>query len=55
MLAIYSGFRPKLRPVKSLQIAAMVQYAESIVKLDENAVFWLMCPQEQQEEQQSKT
>jgi hypothetical protein len=33
----------------------MVQYAESMVKLVENAVFWLMCPQQQQQEQQSKT
>jgi hypothetical protein len=41
------------------RLHAMVQcqYAESMVKLVENAVFWLMCPQEQQQEeqQQSKT
>jgi hypothetical protein len=37
---------------------SMVQYAESMVKLDNNAVFWLICPQEQEQEQlqqQSKT
>jgi hypothetical protein len=35
----------------------MVQYAESMEKLDNNAVFWAMCPpqeQEQQEQQQTK-
>jgi hypothetical protein len=38
------------------RLHAMVQcqYAESMVKLVDNAVFSLMCPQEQQE-QQSKT
>jgi hypothetical protein len=30
----------------------MVQYAESMVKLDNNAVFLLMCPQQEQQEQQ---
>jgi hypothetical protein len=33
---------------------AMVQYAESMVKLDNNAVFWLMCPQEEQEDNNNK-
>jgi hypothetical protein len=36
----------------------MVQYAESMVKLDNNAVFFVMSPeqqQQQQQQQQSKT
>jgi hypothetical protein len=37
------------------RLHTMVQYAESMEKLVENAVFLLMCPQEQQEQQQSKT
>jgi hypothetical protein len=32
----------------------MVQYAESMVKLDQNAVIWLMSPQEQQEQEQQE-
>jgi hypothetical protein len=34
------------------RLHAMVQYAESMVKLDNNAVFLLMCPQQEQQEQQ---
>jgi hypothetical protein len=44
------------------RVHAMVQYAESMVKLDNNAVFWVMFQeeeeeeeQEQQQQQQSKT
>jgi hypothetical protein len=33
---------------------AMVQYAESMVKLENNAAFWLMCPQEEQEDNKAK-
>jgi hypothetical protein len=32
-----------------------MQYTESMVKLDNNAEIWLMCPQEEQEEHEQKS